>query len=419
MRFLRVALGIACLSVAHLRAADQEEEKQQPEEIPDFNQIDEYTYVPKSTLSIATRLFLTGPKTSYSGQGQIPSAVDAGTNTAPNVSHTYYDGTVDPDTRSTIGSNGVGQTYSVPIAPDGRTNTWSYSYASQLQPNGDIAFHTYSGYITDTDSHYANGTPSVGLELLWDRDMGKLGKHFKWAITAGFSISDIHSSVYASVPTTLNTLTDTYDLFGQVPPTAPFSSPNSISQSVYNSSGSVVTGTTSGSGQTQEVDQTILLGNMPTNRTIAATTEDTINRYFIEGAYYTLRIGPTLIMPLGKHFKFSLSVGPDVLYSGSELNVLENLTFDETTTSVPQLYQKFNTKILPGYYADVDLRYDFTETAGLYVGAIYEGSGSYTQSVPSGVSLGSSASSSVGTSYSTKIDFADQEGVKAGMTFRF
>ncbi len=64
-----------------------------------------------------------------------------------------------------------------------------------------------------------------------------------------------------------------------------------------------------------------------------------------------------------------------------------SLTIDETGNVVPQLYQKENTKILPGYYVDVDLRYDFTETAGLYVGNIYQGGGSYSQSVPSGTTL--------------------------------
>src|SRR5579863_5982639 len=114
MRFLRVALGLAFLSVTYLRAADQEEDKQQqPEEIPDFNQIDEYTYVPKSTLSIATRLFLTGPKATYAGQGSIPSAADPSAANVPNISHTYFDGSVSPDTRSTLGTNGVGQTYSI------------------------------------------------------------------------------------------------------------------------------------------------------------------------------------------------------------------------------------------------------------------------------------------------------------------
>jgi len=57
----------------------------------------------------------------------------------------------------------------------------------------------------------------------------------------------------------------------------------------------------------------------------------------------------------------------------------------------------------------VDVRYDVTESAGFYLGGLYQGSGGYSQSVASGP----------GTAYSTKIDFADQDGVKGGFTFRF
>src|ERR1035437_8682972 len=123
MRLLRFALCVACLSFAGLRAADKDEEKQAPDEIPDFNQLDEYTYVPKSTLSLASRFFLNGPKTSYSGQGSIPSPADPGSDsTTANISRSYIDGIVNPDTRSLSVSNGIGEATSVPIASDGSTD---------------------------------------------------------------------------------------------------------------------------------------------------------------------------------------------------------------------------------------------------------------------------------------------------------
>jgi hypothetical protein len=112
---------------------------------------------------------------------------------------------------------------------------------------------------------------------------------------------------------------------------------------------------------------------------------------------------------MGQHFKLTASVGPDLIYSGSEYNVLEDLVYATGEAALTQLYQKENTKLLPGYYADVNLRYDMTDTAGFYVGGIYEGSGNYTQSVQSGPS----------SSYTTKIDFQSEEGVKGGMTIRF
>jgi hypothetical protein len=416
MRFLRVALCIACLPVAAVRADDAKEEKQAPEDIPNFNQLDEYIYIPKSTLSIGTRFYFRGPKTTYSGQGTNPSTVNPGaddTVLVPNISRTYIDGTVEPDQRMVTINAGLGGQTTVPIAPDGRTNTWGYDNASQILPNGNIAFHTYSSEITDTDSHDVSGTANAGIELILDRDMGKIGKRWTWSMTAGFSISDIHSSAYIAVPSTLTTLTDTYDLFGQVPPAPPYNSPNNITQAVFGVGGSVVSGTSTASAS-QAIVQQILLGNLPLNRTETPTLEATTNRYFIEGAYYTLRVGPTITMPVGGKFKLNVSAGPALIYSGSTLNILEDLNI-ATGEDFTTLYQKQNTKILPGYYVDVNLQYQLTDTAGFYFGGLYQGAGSYSQSVPSGTS----PSTGAGLSYNSRIDFSGQEGVKGGLTVRF
>ena len=272
---------------------------------------------------------------------------------------------------------------------------------------GDIAFHAYAGNVTDTASHSINGESNAGVELILDRDMGKLGKRFSWSLTAGFSIADIHSSVYLGVPTTLTTLTDEYDLFGQIPPAAPYASPTSSSQTVYNSAGVAVAGSGS-STQTQSVNQVILLGNVPLSRTITNTDITTTNRYFIEGAYYTLRMGPTIDMPVWNHFKLNVSAGPMLIYSGSILNVLSDLNI-ATGENFTDLYTKENSKILPGYYVDVDLQYQLTDTAGFYMGGVFQSAGSYKQTVPSGTS----------TAYTSTIDFGSQEGVKGGLTVRF
>jgi hypothetical protein len=402
MRLLRLALCGACICVAGLRAqqSGNDEKEAPPEEIPDFSQLDEYLYVPKSTLSIGDRLFFRGPRTTFSGQGSIPATSYPGTDpTVPNIERTYSDGYVQPDQRTIVVSDGVGSGTSTTGASDGRTNTWGYDNLNQILPNGDISFHSDSAEITDTASHEQTGQASAGIELIMDRDMGKLGKHLKWSITAGFSLADIRSNVFATVPATVTSVTDTYDLFGQVPPPPIYNSPSTSSQ-------------TTGSGGTavaENPDQTILIGNVPLGRTTLNSAATVTNRYFTEGAYYTLRIGPTVILPMGKHWNLSLSAGPAIIYAGSEMNVLEDLAFTTNEPDLTDLYQKENNKLVPGYYVDVDLQYQFTDTAGFYVGGVYQGAGSFTQAVSSGT----------GTEYDSKIDFGDQEGVKTGMTVRF
>jgi len=68
---------------------------------------------------------------------------------------------------------------------------------------------------------------------------------------------------------------------------------------------------------------------------------------------------------------------------------------------------------------DVNLRYDVSETAGIYIGGMIQGAGSISQSVASGTSA--SGTSSIGNplEYQTRIDFGDEEGIKAGLTIRF
>jgi hypothetical protein len=161
----------------------------------------------------------------------------------------------------------------------------------------------------------------------------------------------------------------------------------------------------------------VLIGNRPIQNLPGTTFGETVvnsagfseNRYFIEGAYYTLRAGPTLIVPMGSHFKLAVSAGPALIYAGSEYNVLEDLVLATGETALTQLYQKENTKLLPAYYVDVNLRYDLTEKAGFYVGGIYQGSGGYSQSMSSGSN----------TAYTTHVDFGSEEGVKGGLTVRF
>jgi hypothetical protein len=396
MRLFRLSLCSVCLCVAGLRAqtnqADDDNKQAPPEEIPDFSQLDEYTYVPKSTLSIGDRLFLRGPKTTFSGQGAVPAIAYPADGTTPNIQRTYNDGYVEPDGRVILVTDGVGSGTTTPAASDGRTNTWGYDNNSQVLPNGDIAFHSYSANVTDTTSHEENGTSTAGLELILDRDMGKIGKHLKWSLTAGLSLADIRSNISAVVPGTLYSLTDTYDLFGQIPPPAVYNSPATVASS----SGTVA-------------DTSTLIGNVPVGRTSGYSATTVTNRYFTNGAYYTFRVGPTVTLPMGKHWNFNVSAGPALIFAGAEMNVLEDLAVATGESDLQDLYQKENNKVVPGYYVDVDLQYQLTDTSGFYVGGVYQGAGTFSQSVSSGP----------GTAYDSKIDFGSQEGVKTGMTVRF
>ena len=72
------------------------------------------------------------------------------------------------------------------------------------------------------------------------------------------------------------------------------------------------------------------------------------------------------------------------------------------------------TRLIPGYYADLNIQYQLTDTAGFYVGSIFQGAGSFKQTLPSGTDSNGNP-----LNYSSTLDFGSQEGVKGGMTVRF
>lgn len=412
-RFLFIAVASLC-GLAH---AQDEERRAPPVEIPDFSNLDEYIYEPRSTVTFGFR-YISGAKTSFSGQGRIPSPENPGAATGANLLRVYHDGSVQPDARtiSRLDSGGNPildpQTNSPvfdPIAPDGKTNTWNYTDASQLTGTGYVRFNSYSADIIDTAVRKKDGGSTAGMDIAMSRDMGKLwGGRIPWTVTAGMSINDISTNTNDRVRATLTTVSDFYSLFGRTPPDAPYSAPSSSTTSALDASGNPVVGD-DGTTSTITKDTTVLLGNEPAGRTTTSVTDDTsvTNNWKVKGAYYTFRAGPTLWIPITTRLKASVSAGAALVYSGTSYTVSQTLDAplgnDITETSTNAAY-----KLLPGYYADATVQFDLTERTGFYAGAIIQSAGSYTQTIDT-----------TNSHYSTKIDLANQNGFRAGMSIRF
>ncbi len=416
MKYLRFAL-FALVSTVGVAHAQDEERRAPPVEIPDFSNLDEYIYEPKSTVTFGFR-YISGAKTSFSGQGRIPAPEDPGAATGANLLRVYHDGSVQPDARAVARLDSGGNPIIDPqtsspvfdsVAPDGRTNSWNYTDASQLTGNGFVRFNSYSADIIDTTTRKANGASTAGMDIAMSRDMGKLfGGRMPWTLTAGMSINDIATNTNERVLATVNTLSDFYSLFGQTPPDAPYSSPSSSTTSVLDASGNPIINE-DGSVGTITVDTSVLLGNEPAGRTTTNVTDDTSvsNRWKIKGAYYTFRAGPTIWIPITTRLRASVSAGAALVYSGTSYTVTQTfepaLGAEISDTSFSEAY-----KLLPGYFADATLQFDLTERAGFYAGAVFQSAGSYTQSVET-----------ENSNYKTKIDLSNQSGVRAGMSIRF
>jgi hypothetical protein len=418
MKYLRLALLVFASTLGLARAQDEEERRAPPTEIPDFSNLDEYIYEPKSTVTIGIR-HLSGPKTQFAGQGRIVSPEDAGPTTGNNITRNYHDGTVSPDARfvprvdssgnPVIDPDSNGQVFDK-VAPDGKTNTWAYGDARQAsEAPGYMAFHTYSANIVDTATRSLDALSSLGLDLTVTRDMGKLfGTRMTWNLTAGMSANDISAKTSGYVLADRLTRTDYYSLFGQTAPSAPYSAPSSTTQTVLDAAGNTVTNT-DGSSQLVSVDTTVLISDQPV-ASMSSTLRDATSvtsRWKLKGAYYTFRAGPTIWIPITSRFRASFSFGPALVYAGTDYTVTETFTpdigADLTDTNSSQTYH-----LMPGYYADANLQFDITERAGLYAGAVFQSAGTYKQNLDA-----------ENAHYTTKVDLSNQSGLRAGMTVRF
>ena len=164
-----------------------------------------------------------------------------------------------------------------------------------------------------------------------------------------------------------------------------------------------------GTTQTASNDSTTLIGNQPVNRTTttAADTTSVTNNWKLRGAYYTFRAGPTVQMPFTTRLSASLSLGAALVYAGSTYTVTQTFT-PATGADITDTSSNTMSHMLPGYYADATVQFALTERAGFYAGAVYQSTGAYTQTINTDASH-----------YSTRIDLANQSGLRAGMVIRF
>jgi len=416
MRHLRLALVVFASSLCPAHAQDEQQAKP-PTEIPDFSNLDDYIYTPRSTMTVGYRL-LSGAKMKFSGTGKLASAEDPGALNLANIARAYHDGAIHLDSRATtrvdadgnpVSDPATGITFTDPIAPDGRTNSWNYASSKQATADGQVAFHSYTADIIDAAARNAEGKRNGGLELAMSRDMGKfMGTRASWTLMAGMSLNDLTAKTSGGVLARLTTLTDLYSLNGQPLPDAPYSAPSTGSFTVTDAAGNAVLNT-DGSTQTVTTDTTTLIANQPGSRTSQTSSDSTsvTNVSKLHGAYFTFRAGPTVLIPVTGRLRASLSLGAALVYAGSTYRVTQTYTPD-TGGELTDTSENTSNHLLPGYYADATLQFDLTERAGFYAGAVFQSAGAYTQKV-----------SSTAAQYSSRVDLANQSGLRAGMTLRF
>lgn len=383
MKFLCRAFCVLFIASCAVRAQETESP------LGDFAPLDDdlVLYIPKFSVKLGFR-GISGVKTSFGGKGVLSSTSILGDETGTQT-RVYHDGYVALDTRTVVDPAGN----AVPITPDGKTNSWAIKEDTQAPTEGPYAglvmMHTYSATTTDASFHEKDPASGYGVELSLDREMGNVfSTKMKWGLVAGMSINQISAATSADLNASVKTVTDYYSLGGQAAPAAPFTGP------IYSGS----------------VDITPLLGSDVLHRDPEAFSVGTVSSSWkLRGAYVTFRGGATLLVPFSSRFSALLSAGAVVVYAGSTYDVTQSFK-PNTGDTLSEFISDGDSAILPGYFVDASLQYTMNETSGLYLGAVYQSSGDYTQDVTS--PDGSSK-------YTTRIDLSKLQGIRAGVSFKF
>ncbi|MGA2242809.1 MAG: hypothetical protein ABSH11_12360 [Verrucomicrobiota bacterium] len=252
-------------------------------------------------------------------------------------------------------AGGAGHTYNdgyvlVDSSGDAGGLTWNWGYQKSFQVVGDtMQFHA----IQPGGSSSATGNPQYGLELTYQRVLGPLPflSSVRWGLEAGFGYTDLdlRNNRSGTVPVT----TDTFPLNGVLPPGAGYN------------------GTFQGPGA--------LLGDTPTRTTTSATL--TSNQK-LSGQMFSIRLGPFAEWNFTPKLSLAASVGltlapTTVNYDFSEtVSLAGGGTFEASGHSS-------KTELLYGPYVSGMLRYDFTKSWGVYVGAQFQSLTDLEQSIGS------------------------------------
>lgn len=426
------------------RAEERKSEPMPPENL--YFETDEFIQNPHYTVSVGVRR-LSGVKTSMSGTGTIRQSgvtinpvVNSSDPSQNDPRLVYNDGAIGIDTRFNVryDSNGApvftvsGGVATNPlatpengyIAPDRKTNNWASSYASQLTSDGKVAMHAYEAKTLDNGPGVGETAATDGMEVVIAKDMSPRDKRFSWTLMAGLGMNDIRSKLTSNVAADITTYTDLYSLTPKLFPTedddpsavTPHSGSSSKAVILRNRDGSIVykvdgNGNVTTTPYYVNIDNSDLLLVDPTRQISVdlGNITSVINSYKLHGAFYTLRMGPTVSLAITERLRLALSAGFALAYSGSTYTVRSDfIPAVEDATPFTVIEEGTDKHFLPGFYVDANMEFWLTENTGFYAGSVYQNSGTYKQRIESTTA-----------DYATRVDLSSMSGFRAGMNYRF
>ncbi len=401
-------------------------------------------YVPRSKVSVGFRVLSNGGKVHFGNLGSVAfDLAQAAPSTDGSVNRAYDNGSVNTDatrlneqnadgTQATtpggrypvfttvtnnvldsagnpvLNADGTNQTVDVTTQTGdflsftpGLTRNWTYATASQVTADGRVAMSTYSA-SSDGAGLSKDVGATAGVDFQFNYTLSKPASRLQWGVLTGISLNGINAKSSGSVAATLHARTDFYSLNGQPAPAAPYNSTLAFVD-LLDSSGNVV--------GANGLETTVPLADTPAGPTkfIDTVGGATINgNWQIKGAYYMMRLGPSVHTQLTNRLALSASVGLAGAYAGTTYSVAETFQVPDVTDATVGgsvgTEQTTETKFLTGYYADLNLEWMANERTGLFTGFTAQKFDGYDQTVGS---------------RTARIDIGSSVGLRGGISIKF
>jgi hypothetical protein len=229
------------------------------------------------------------------------------------------------------------------------TWNWGYQNAGQYDGSGSGSIAMHSSSSQGISSNGRDNDPVSGMELAFSRSLEQ-HEHWSLGVKAAFSYSylDIKDSHALGTPTTR--LTDTYDLGGTTPPTAPYS------------------GNYAGPG--------ILLSDSPT-RSYQTVTEPVTGSRDLTAHVFGFHLGPYIEVPLTKSLSMLFDGGVALAVVSSEYSFNETIATPDAGSFTAR-GSHTDSEFLVGGYVGASLAWNFSENWALFGGAEWQTVGSHT-----------------------------------------
>jgi hypothetical protein len=285
---------------------------------------------------------------------------------------------------------------------EGLTRNWTAENQTQYDAHpGYVGMSTYSA-ISEGGGFSEEQGATGGLELEFSRDMGRIGRRVQWGFAAGVTLNGLNSKTAGTVNATLRTYTDYYKISGTSQPNLPYSAP--FTTVLFDEAGNVL--------NENGLEITVPISALPdaalSTQTDVAGGASVTGRWQVKGAYFMVKLGPTLRTQITERFGLIASAGFAGAYAGTRYTAFESY---KVGTGASELELKVDlpdgstaTKFMAGYYADLTLDWAANDRTGLFGGVTAQQLGDYTQR------LGGRTA---------RIDLGSTVGLRGGVSVKF